>query len=333
MADRTATDEYKKAAARVTEEFELLLLGRAENISAKELFYIRDYADRRTDLLADESKLTDTQLVWKKYYQSIDSQLSQYLSASDKKKIDALADVQRAHLRFQTLLKVTTNLLKETEFLFVEQFAYLTVHFNNDEKNKYREEEEHLAKIAADGNAPPDLRVKAAESILKWADHYDKTFISVIKRGSERIYNALQRFEKYLRDLQDMVELLRALGDEGAEGFAKGAAEMESWLSLASDLYKARAMAIFSIERSLETDRMIPNLVIQTQGEQQGNLGKEESQEFMKKIASYGGLAKTASEKEDEIQKKLLPITKQLWPERDEEIEKHAQNYSIASET
>jgi hypothetical protein len=81
------------------QEFSLLIAGREDNLTARETFALRHYAERRTDLNKPDSELSEDERVWRKLYLSLDKQLEKSLG-DQLKEIDVL---RREHERWDEM--------------------------------------------------------------------------------------------------------------------------------------------------------------------------------------------------------------------------------------
>lgn len=310
---RTETDSYKKTAARAIGELQALMLGRGENMSMKEALDLLAHAAQRTNLTLPEDQLTDEQHIWKDLYKTLDASVAKHLDPETKAEVDSLLKQREVLDRATRAVAQLDSLALKIEAGFIEQRVHISMHFEDENENQYKKQEGDLSTMMVDEKSPPELRVRAAQLILEINDNYSQTMIALMKERSEKLRLWLSEFETHVvatKKLEDGEETIKDVG---------------TWLELSQELYLARVMAITGIERSVQADRVLPKAIVETGGTK-NVLGEEVTQNMMQNVSAYGALLQSSKEKETEISQKRDPLTKALWPNMEDSVEKYIQD-------
>jgi glycosyltransferase involved in cell wall biosynthesis len=80
-------------------------------------------------------------------------------------------------------------------------------------------------------------------------------------------------------------------------------------------------MATNSILNQVDTDKVIPQFIINNDGSIDGSLSEKESEKFKNDLMTYTTLMIHASAKEEEIAKKRKPLTQKLFGDIEKQFE------------
>jgi hypothetical protein len=305
-ADRD--EEFQRALMKVTEEFTVLTAG-TPKMSVEESIELREYIRKRTDLEKPDEKLTPEQRAWKMVFVSLDEQIGKSLGKDEKQRLDGLRlEMDKLDLVSQNVDKLL-HLGRQIEEQLIRQRTYVDIHFDTNDNN-YRKNEERLAAFMLAESTPKEKSVEIARSILKMAETYKQFMVKGIFDYQDKIRASLHEFVSMFEHTPFTV----AGGDERVSKLQNLFGE---WLSLTESVHKERLKVITAVRNLVELDTIIPNHIIKHNGDKTAAMDAED---FKRRGETALVLIKDARSKENEIEKKRVPVSVKVFGEPDSYI-------------
>ena len=310
-AQRDFSPEEQAAAQRAYDEFEVLTLGKKE-MTMKELYELKLYAKKRTDLEKTDDDLSPDQIVWKTLYNSVEKMLNENMKPEEKANLDKLQEQMDSLGALSDSVNKIVPLGQQIETELIMQRAALTVYFDKGPENQYKTVVDGVTTDLVDPKKwSPAERIEKAQVVLKIIDaNREHLYKTQLVERHETVHRKLRDFEKLYRDI-DAASSKNQKALEEDDGLSKLLNTTKEWLRLTKDLYASRTRAISAVKNSIDADEFLPKLVLEKKGDVTGNISTSES--FFEQMAAVVVLINKASEEEEEIGKKREPLSEELF--------------------
>jgi hypothetical protein len=159
--------------------------------------------------------------------------------------------------------------------------------------------------------ATPNLRrIEIARSILKIVDTYRQLMDKNLFETQDKIYELLSKFSSIYKQ----TPFPAANGDERILKIERLYGE---WFALTEQVQKERLKVITAVRNTIEADTLIPNHIIENNGDKTVNIPMEE---LASKLAAAEVLLKDGHSREHEIASKRTPISLEAFGDPDSYI-------------
>lgn len=291
----------KQLLAEIAAEYQTLIAGR-ETMDMKDFLDVRNYTKARTDINKPVDELTEEQQIWREFYFYTDDIIAQNLDEDEKVNLDSLEKTMDELDELNHIIRQLYSLGREIEKLLIKQRMYIIVHSDKQEPNEYQSRKQTLENILFHDDTPISDRLQAAEALIQLADIYKKSLIQELQKLNNDIQKRIAEFEinikKVSKQSEHEIEILRL--------------DFLEWIKLAKEQHLSRVMATNSIINQVELDKLIPQSVIDNQGDIKKNLGEKETEEFKKQMVNYATLWEQSNQNEEKISQKKNPITNRV---------------------
>lgn len=279
------------------------------SISIADAIKLQDNLKKEVDFDKPDNELTPEEFAKKAIYLALDEQIEKSLGTDTKRDIDEKRSQMAALSKFQTHLNKLVELGKEIEKNFTWQGAYLINHFDKGKDNHF--------KVVVDGMTTDvvnkDKQMSDAERV-----EFAKKILEIIKVYRDKVANELNAKHEIISALIPSLE--QTFNQTEWDLFGKEVGNQESadtmksqfaeWLSLSKELLKSRKKATEAVAEDLEIEELLPNYVIQNEGDISKNLSAVEIKTKGERMVRLINEADTA---EKEIEGKRSPLSEQLF--------------------
>lgn len=281
----------------------------SNNILISDAITWQDNLKREIDFDKPGSELTSEEKVKKAFYFAMDKEIAKSLGPEMKKDIDKNRMKIEALSEFKNSLTKLVELGKEIERNFIWQNAYLVNHFDKSEENHFKCIVNGMTTdvINVNKSMSNDNRVQFAQKILEIIKVYREKVLNELQVKHEIILALILSFEKILNKA-DFDLFGKEAGDKKNADVMK--AQLQEWFNLSKELIKNRKKATEAVEEDLKIDEILPQFVIQNNGDITKNLSAMELNtrgERMIKLISQADVT------EKEIEEKRSKISEELF--------------------
>ena|SRR3989344_5489928 len=244
--------EEQEVAQRAYDEFEALTLGKKE-MTMKDLYELKLYAKKRTDIEKSDDELSPDQIVWKALYGSIEKMLIENMKPDEKENLDKLQNEMDSLGELSDSASRIMPLGQEIETEIIMQRAALTVYFDKGPENNYKAVVDGITTDLVDPKKwSPAERVEKAQVVLKIIDvNREHLYKKQLVERHETIHRKLRDFEKLYRDIDSAMSKNQNVL-ENDPSLAKLLKTTKEWLHFTKDLYASRTRAISAVKNSIE---------------------------------------------------------------------------------
>lgn len=301
--------EDEAAAQRALAEFQALTLGKKE-LSMTELYELRQYAKKRTDLIKPADELGADEAIWKAIYGTTEDLIAKNISPEDKAKFDGYQDQMDSLSKLSDLLKKLVPLGQEIETELTMQSAALVVYFDKGPENQYKSVVDGITTDLVNPDKwTPSERIEKAKTVLKIIEA-NREFLYKIQlvERHEKVHSKLKEFEKDLKQIDQLAQDKKVIEEPSIMTMIDNSKE---WLRLTKDLFTSRTSAVSAVKNSLETDEFLPKLVLEKNGDVGDKI--QTANPFFEQMIASAVLVNKASEDENVIGEKRNPISEVLF--------------------
>lgn len=299
-------------------------------ISLHELIAMQDNLKKDIDFEKTDKELSQTELVKKTLYRTIDKTVEKTIGKKAKKNLDSLREMKEEITIVSKRLDKLLALGIEIERNFILQEAYLINHFKTDENNYCFLTIRKLNDELLNKDKSPKERVLKAQQILKIIEIYESKIVINLTRKQEIIIALLNTFENYLERKPNFDLINDAI--ENISEFQSRESLFRKWCTLSKRILKNREKALEAVQEDLEIYQIIPKQII----ENQGNFEEDFPPSLPKdKVERMIKLAKESYEAQKEIEEERTEISLELFGSPSdymniEEIGKKEENKKIS---
>ncbi len=303
--------EEHEMAQRACDEFEAITLGKKE-MTMKDLYELKIYARKRTDITKNDDELSPEQIVWKALYSSVEKLLVENLKPEVRENLDNLQNQMDSLGELLDSISKIIPLGQEIETEVVMQRVALTVYFDKGPENNYKAVVDGVTTDLVDPKKwSPDERMEKAQTILKIIDaNREYLYKKQLVERQETVRKKLRDFDKLYSDIDSAVSNNRKV-IEGDPSLVRLLKTTKEWLHLTKELYSSRTRAISAVKNSIEADEFIPKLVLEKRGDVSGNVSITES--LFELMSAVVVLINKANEDEELLAKKREPLSEELF--------------------
>ncbi|MDD4902825.1 MAG: hypothetical protein PHE24_06890 [Patescibacteria group bacterium] len=323
--------EDQGAAQRAYDEFTAITLGKKE-MTMKELYELKLYAKKRTDIEKSDDQLTPDQVVWKTIHGSIEKMLVEHMKPEEKENLDNLQNEMDSLDQLAHSAGKIMPLGQEIETEIIMQRAALTVYFDKGVENEYKTVVDGVTTDLVDPKKwSPSERIEKAETVLKIIDaNREYLYKKQLMERHETIHRKLRDFEKIYHDIDSaVVKNQKVL--ENDPGLSKLLNTTKEWIHFTKDLYTSRTHAISAVKNSIDLDEFLPKLVLEKKGDVSGNISTSEP--FFEQMAAVAVLLNKANEEEEDLAKKRDPLSEELFGKPESYMEFPKENEASSKTT
>jgi hypothetical protein len=195
-----------------------------------------------------------------------------------------------------------TQVGREIDELFNQQYDRLCFH-NNDTENAYRRDEDRMSSLMVADGISAEKRKEFGNALIALADRYRESFVKSLLALDDEIGVRIAEFSIRVQ------RLTRNVPDDNNEAQVM----VRRWLILSQELRAARAGGAKSVALRVDFDTTLPKKILKDNGSKDIPFTPEEGVAFQEAMAEFSALLKHSHEENERIEPERKKLAEALF--------------------
>jgi hypothetical protein len=195
-----------------------------------------------------------------------------------------------------------TQLGREIDELFGQQYDRLCFH-NDETENAYRRDEDRISSLIVADGISDEKRKEFAQSLIAHVSRYRDSFVKSLLALDDEIGLRIAAF----------AERVEKLAGNAPDDSNEALRMVRRWVVLSRELHAVRAEGSKGLELRVESDTVLPKKILRNDGNKDIPFSAEEGAAFQQTMAEVGALLKHSHEENLRVEAERKPLSLSLF--------------------